>query len=75
MDAQVPQTLPVLQLELELEGLPNAIELPSDRREAKVETLLVTFRLWQVGQVTSATLLLVKTSCSNGCPQSAHTNS
>ncbi len=61
---QLPQTLPVLQLELE--GLPNEIELPPDRWEAKLEIFLVTFWLWQEGQVTSTTLLLLSTSLSKG---------
>ncbi len=69
----MPQTLPVLQLELE--ELPIENELPPESLEAKVEIFLVTFWLWQVGQVTSAALLLLSTSCSNGWPQSAHTNS
>jgi hypothetical protein len=38
---QVPQTLPVLQLELEL--LPNEKVLPPESLEAKVEIFLVTF--------------------------------
>lgn len=38
---QVPQTLPVLQLALEL--LPNEIELPPDSLEAKLEIFLATF--------------------------------
>jgi hypothetical protein len=66
-----PQTLPVLQLE----ALPNENVLPPESLEAKVEIFLVTFWLSQVGQVTSAILLLLITSFSKGRPQSAHTNS
>jgi len=54
--AHVPQTLPVLQLELELP--PNENELPPDDFEAKVEIFLVTSLLWQAGQVTSPILLV-----------------
>jgi hypothetical protein len=68
-----PQTLPVLQLELE--ALPNENVLPPESLEAKVEIFLVTFWLSQVGQLTSAILLLLITSFSKGRPQSAHTNS
>lgn len=41
ISGQLPQTLPLLQLELE--ALPNENELPSERREAKTEIFLVTF--------------------------------
>jgi hypothetical protein len=70
----VPQTEPLLQLEL-LKLLPNEAELPPESREANVEIFLVTFWLWQAGQVTSLTLLALNTSSSNGLPHSAHTNS
>ncbi|HSB66910.1 MAG TPA: hypothetical protein VLD65_10045 [Anaerolineales bacterium] len=40
---QVPQTLPVSQLELE--ALPNENELTPDKRDAKVEIFLITFWL------------------------------
>jgi len=55
----------VLQLEL-LKLLPNEAELPPESREANVEIFLVTFWLWHAGQVTSLTLLALKTSSSNG---------
>jgi hypothetical protein len=73
MQVHAPQTLPVLQLELEV--LPNENMPPPEGLEAKVEIFLVTFWLSQVGQVISAILLLLMTSFSNGRPQSAHTNS
>ena len=69
----VPQTLPVLQLELEV--LRNGKELPFESLEAKVEITLVIFWLRQEGQVTSPILLVLNTSSSNGLPQSAQTNS
>jgi hypothetical protein len=62
-------------LQLELEEPANENELPPDNLEAKVEIFLVTFWLAQVGQVISLILLTLSTSCSNGLPQSAHTNS
>ncbi len=68
-----PQTLPVLQLELE--ALPNEYELPPANFEANVEICFVTFWLWQDGQLTSVILLLLSTSSSNGLPQLAQTNS
>jgi hypothetical protein len=64
----------VLQLEL-LKLLPNEVELPPESLDAKVEIFLVTFSLWQAGQVTSPTLLLLSTSSSNGWLHSAHINS
>jgi hypothetical protein len=72
-DIYAPQTLPVLQPELEL--LPNENELPPPNFEANVEICLVMFWLWQEGQMTSEILLLLNTSSSNGLPQSAQTNS
>jgi len=62
-------------VQLEPEESAKENELPPDSLEAKVDIFLVTFWLAQVGQATSLTLLALKTSCSNGWPQSAHTNS
>jgi len=44
-------------------------------REAKVEICFITCSPLQFGQVTSSTALTLRTSSSNGSPQSAHTNS
>jgi hypothetical protein len=68
-----PQTLPVLQLELD--ALLKDNPPPPDNLDAKVEICFVIFWLWQVGQVTSATLLVLITSSSNGRPQSEQINS
>jgi len=51
----VPQTLPVSQLELEL--LPNERLLTPESLEAKLEIFLLTFWLWQSGQMASAARL------------------
>ena len=69
----VPQTEPVLQLELPL--LLNENELPPEILEAKLEICLVIFWLWQAGQLTSLVRLALSTSASNGLPHSAHMNS
>jgi hypothetical protein len=68
----MPQ-VPLLQLEAG--ALLNENELPPESFEAKVEIFFFTFWLWQVGQATSLTELLLRTSSSKGWLQSAHTNS
>jgi hypothetical protein len=70
----VPQALPA-PVQLELELLLNKKVLPAESLEAKVEIFLTMFWLWQAGQVTSLILPVLSTSCSNGLPDSAHTNS
>jgi hypothetical protein len=56
--------------ELANENLP----LPADC-EAKIEIFLKIFWLWQLGQVTLSIWLVLKTSSSNGLPQSVQVNS
>ena len=48
---------------------------PPEILEAKVEICLSTYPLSQAGQITSSTLLALRTSSSNSHPQSLQTNS
>jgi hypothetical protein len=57
------------------ELVPRENAPPSETREAKVEIFLFTCVLPQVGQVTSLTMLALRTSSSKGRLQSAHINS
>ena len=69
---QIPHRLPVLQEaaeEFEKELSDPAID------EANIEICFVTWVLSQKGQEISLTALELRTSSSNGVPQSWHTNS
>jgi hypothetical protein len=70
----MPQVLPVLQEAAVELGVKDKPPFPATRA-AKVEICFLTCSLWHLGQVTSSMALALRSSSSNGSPQSSHTNS
>jgi hypothetical protein len=68
----MPQVLPVLQ---EDAAAPREKEFPPEILEAKEEIFFLICGLPQAGQFTSWIALALRSSSSNGSPQSVHTNS